>query len=100
MLALQPGQRPLQKSESPAAFENRLRCKIVGRFERISGFRVADLQRDRWAAPAATLGMGAFPLTGEKVFQTGQKERAKFAGGRFHVSEGVPFQKTVEELLG
>ena len=45
MLALQLGQRPLQKSESPAAFENRLGGKIVGRFERISGFRVAGLQR-------------------------------------------------------
>jgi hypothetical protein len=79
----------LQNSERPAPFKYGLRCQLVSRFEPISGFGLAGLQRERGPTATTALRSGPLPFIGQKVLQASQQKRSEFARLRSNGCDGI-----------
>src|SRR5438552_5219651 len=91
--------RPLEHGKRPAPIKHRLGCPLVGRFKRVTSFRVRTGQRHERLAAAPALGACPLAFVGEKVFQAREKEGTKLPSVGLHAPEGVSFEETKEELL-
>src|SRR3954469_18045784 len=95
----QPLQHPLQKSESPAPFEQLVGTQVVGGFESISFFGAQRVQRHQGAGPAAFLSAHLVPLVRKKPLEGQKQKGTKAAFGLVGRGEIILFDHTGEERL-